>query len=241
MNHLILVIADLVALGVLAFGLYLPRHHRRDLVTAFVAVNIGVLVVSTLLADAAVGAGLGLGLFGVLSIIRLRSTELDQQEIGYYFSALAIGLVSGLAVGSLWLTLGCLTLVVVAMAVVDSPRFTRRSHRQVIVLDRVVTDPAALVAHLEGRLNASVSSARVLRTSFVDESMTVDVRYRTSPSGLATHTAATSTIADRGTAGPTQAGLPTPAADPTGRVATTSTTVPVFDMRATAVVTEATR
>lgn len=45
------------------------------------------------MATSSVNARLGLGLFGVLSIIRLRSEELAQHEIAYYFAALALGLI----------------------------------------------------------------------------------------------------------------------------------------------------
>ncbi|MEZ5261836.1 MAG: DUF4956 domain-containing protein [Acidimicrobiales bacterium] len=38
---------------------------------------------------------MGLGLFGVLSIIRLRSTELDHQATGYCFASLALGFLGG--------------------------------------------------------------------------------------------------------------------------------------------------
>ena len=69
---------DLAALALLVGALYLPRHGRRDLTAAYIGVNIGVLAVTLLLSTASVGAGLGLGLFGVLSIIRLRSTEISQ-------------------------------------------------------------------------------------------------------------------------------------------------------------------
>ncbi len=94
---------DLVAIIVLVFGLYVPRHNRRDLVVAFLGVNVGVMAVSAALLDSAVTAGLGLGLFGVLSIIRLRSDELAQHEVAYYFSALALGLLGGVSVGPVWL------------------------------------------------------------------------------------------------------------------------------------------
>ena len=75
MSSLLIIAADLVAIAILTFAIYWPRHHRRDLVVAFLGVNIGVLAVSMVLANTTVGAGLGLGLFGVLSIIRLRSTR----------------------------------------------------------------------------------------------------------------------------------------------------------------------
>ncbi len=85
MNTTAMLIIDLVAIGVLTFGLFFPRHRRRDLVVAYLAVNVGVLAVATALGNGAVGVGLGLGLFGVLSIIRLRSFEIGQREIAYYF------------------------------------------------------------------------------------------------------------------------------------------------------------
>ena len=96
MSILAVIAADLVAIAILTFAVYFPRHHRRDLVVAFLGVNIGVLAVCLVLGSATVGAGLGLGLFGVLSIIRLRSDEIAQHEIAYYFAALALGLLAGL-------------------------------------------------------------------------------------------------------------------------------------------------
>ena len=93
--------ADLVAVLVLALAVYYPRHRRADLVTAFIAVNVGVLAVTIVLSSSAATIGLGLGLFGVLSIIRLRSDELGQHEIAYYFAALAIGLIGGLGTGDI--------------------------------------------------------------------------------------------------------------------------------------------
>lgn len=74
-------LANVIAICILVFAIYLPRHHRRDLAVAYLGVNIGVMAVSIGLLNSAVAAGLGLGLFGVLSIIRLRSDELAQHEV----------------------------------------------------------------------------------------------------------------------------------------------------------------
>src|SRR6188472_3171662 len=89
---------DLVAITVVA-TLYFRRHQRRDLLLAYVALNVGVLSVTAMLSTASVGVGLGLGLFGILSIIRLRSDAITQEEIAYYFVALALGLLAGVAAG----------------------------------------------------------------------------------------------------------------------------------------------
>ena len=65
------------------------------MIVAILCINIGVLAVATTLSQSTVSAGLGLGLFGVLSIIRLRSQELDQEEVAYYFLGARVGTARG--------------------------------------------------------------------------------------------------------------------------------------------------
>jgi hypothetical protein len=169
---------DLVAIGVLTFALYFPRHRRRDLVVAFLGVNVGVLAVAGALSSSTVGAGLGLGLFGVLSIIRLRSSEIDQREVAYYFSALALGLIGGLGSSLGLLAPALMVLILVAMLVGDHPRLLRRYDHQVVVLDGAFGDRTALVARLEEVLGARVHGVTVQRLDLVDDVTVVDVRFQ---------------------------------------------------------------
>ncbi len=168
---------DIVAISVLTFAIYVPRHRRRDLVAAFLGVNIGVLAVAGALSSSTVGAGLGLGLFGVLSIIRLRSSEIDQHEVAYYFSALALGLIGGLGSSIGWLAPALMALILVGMFVGDHPRMLRRYRHQVVVLDGAFADRDALVARLEEVLDARVHDVTVQRLDLVDDTTIVDVRY----------------------------------------------------------------
>jgi hypothetical protein len=186
MLQLIVIALDLVAIGVLAFAIYFPRNRRRDLAVAFVGVNVGVLAVSLVLGTGTVGAGLGLGLFGVLSIIRLRSREIEQTEVAYYFAALALGLISGLtaaaattetAVASLTSAAGLMALVVGVLAVVDSRRMLSRYREQTITIDRAYTDEAALRAHLEHLVGSRILVLDVRAIDLVDDTTTVSVRY----------------------------------------------------------------
>ncbi|WP_286793973.1 DUF4956 domain-containing protein, partial [Microbacterium sp. UBA3394] len=64
-----------------------------------------------------VTAGLGLGLFGVLSILRLRSREIEQSEIAYYLAALALGLIAGLSGAATWSAIGLTALIVGVIAI----------------------------------------------------------------------------------------------------------------------------
>ena len=104
MSRALLIAADLIAVLLLVFGLYFPRNRRRDMVVALLSVNVAVLAIATTFTNVEVNLGLGLGLFGVLSIIRLRSSELGQQEIAYYFSSLAIGLLGGVEIEPQWVS-----------------------------------------------------------------------------------------------------------------------------------------
>lgn len=177
MNQLFPVALDLIAITVLAFAVYYPRHRRRDLAIAFVGVNVGVLAVSMVLAGTTVGAGLGLGLFGVLSIIRLRSREIEQSEMAYYLAALAIGLIAGLSSGVTWLSIGLIALVVGALAVVDSPAVLRRSREQTLTLDRAYTDEAELAAAVTTALGTPAQNITVREVNFVSDLTVVNVRY----------------------------------------------------------------
>ena len=143
------------------------------------------MAVSSVLVSSSVGAGLGLGLFGVLSIIRLRSDELAQHEVAYYFAALAIGLIGGL--GSDPVTSAVLmALVVATLWVADHPRLLGGHERQVVVLDRAVSDPAVLTARLENQLGARVLGVQVVKLDLVNDTTMVDVRFRRDRSGSQT-------------------------------------------------------
>lgn len=185
---------DLAAVSVLTFALYFARHRRRDLVVAFLVVNVGVMAVTILLSASAVGVGLGLGLFGVLSIIRLRSSEIAQHEVAYYFAALALGLVAGLGATAFTADTELLTalaapalmvLVLAVMAVGDSPRLFRAYRQQCVTLDAALADEGELRLRLEALLGAEVHSLTVQRLDLVNDTTVVDVRYRLRQAGAA--------------------------------------------------------
>jgi hypothetical protein len=170
-------LVDAGAILAMVFGVYFPRHRRRDLVVAYLGVNVGVFAVANALTTAKIGVGLGLGLFGVLSIIRLRSVQLTQYEIAYYFSALGLGLLGGLSVAPLGITAALMTLIVAVLFVGDHPRLFSTYRHEVVILDRVYTDEHALRAELERQLGAYVHGFSIEKRDFVNETTLVDVRY----------------------------------------------------------------
>ncbi len=169
---------DLVAIALLCYVIYFRRHRRRDLLLGYLALNVGIFVVASLLLAQRVELAIGFGLFGVLSIIRLRSDAITQEEIGYYFVALALGLVNGIAAGSPWLLAAMNVLLLAVMYVADHPRLLAGMRRETVTLDVIHRDPGALRADLEGRLGGTVQRLLVSEIDYVRDVMVVDVRYR---------------------------------------------------------------
>ena len=173
--------ADLVALTLLVGALYIPRHGRRDLVAAYIGVNVGVLAVTLLLSTSQnVGAGLGLGLFGVLSIIRLRSSSLAQGEVAYFFAALALGLLGGIK-SHLVIVAILMALILASLWVGDHPALMRRNRNQTVTLDRAISNENELITELEDLLGAQVRSVDLKSLDLVNDTTIVEVHYRLRP------------------------------------------------------------
>lgn len=170
-------VMDLVAIIVLAYGLYYRRHHRRDLLFAYIALNVGIFAVVSLLLVQRIDIAIGFGLFGVLSIIRLRSSEITQQEIAYYFIAIVLGLVNGIAAAWPMTALLLNGVLLVVMYIADHPSLLGRTRHQVVTLDVVHADPDMLRVDLEGRLRGRVLHCVVTHVDYVRDVTVVDVRY----------------------------------------------------------------
>ncbi|GAA3582807.1 hypothetical protein GCM10022198_02550 [Klugiella xanthotipulae] len=177
MPNLWIILFDLVAILVLIFGIYFRRYRRRDMLLAYVGLNLGIMGVTMVFTSSSVGAGLGLGLFGVLSIIRLRSSELAQEEVAYYFASLALGLVAGLQPEPLWVTPVFSSVFILVIGVIDSDLLHARYRRQVITLDSVYPNEVELKYRLEQMLGGSVRRVIVQAIDLVRDQQVVDVRY----------------------------------------------------------------
>jgi hypothetical protein len=169
---------DAAAIFLLAYALYFRRHRRADLLLGYVALNIGLFVAMSLLSTVPLDMSLGFGLFAILSIIRLRSTSVTQQEVAYYFVALVMGLVNGLGLEDRRLAVAINVVLLLTMLVVDGRPLRERMRRLDVTLDVIHAADAALVADLERRLGGRVLRHQVRDVDYVRDTMVVDVRYR---------------------------------------------------------------
>ena len=181
MPRIVFVLIDFVAIVALTLGIYFPRYRRRDMVLAYLGLNIGVLTVAIALTmTSSIGTGFGLGLFGALSIIRLRSDELGHQDVAYYFAALALGLICGIEVDPAWIAFALPAAILAVAYLGDHPVLFRGYRRQTITMDRAISDEAELAVALGELLGAQIKRVEIRRIDLPGDTTTVDVRYRLS-------------------------------------------------------------
>jgi len=166
---------DVVAIALLAIGLFYRRHRRSDLVVLYVVFNVGLFAAVVVISEGQVVAAVGFGLFAVLSIIRLRAEQLSFAEIAYFFAAIVVGLVTAIDLGGAGSTAALAALVLAAPALIDQPGLLKVSRRLEITLERTVTDPGELRRAVEERLGARVVALEVLDLDFVREVTRVEV------------------------------------------------------------------
>jgi hypothetical protein len=147
------------------------------MVVAYLVVNLGLVAITAALTTTGISAGLGFGLFAVLSIIRLRSAEMDQPEVAYYFASMTIGLLGGLVISPGWLAPTLMVAVLAAMAIGDHPRLFASYRVTTMTLDAAYTDERQLIARLEELLGARVHRIKVRRVDLVEATTVVEARY----------------------------------------------------------------
>lgn len=180
MGNIVPPLVDLVAITILVYPLYFLRYRRPDILVAFVATNVGVMGLTFMLAHTPLArtTGLGLGLIGVLRIIRLRSVPIAFEDIAYFLVALVLGLLCGTKPDPAWLTPVIALALLVIVFVVDHPRVNRNYRQQEMLLDRAFPNESEMFAHLANLLNADIQRATVRQLDMVRDTTLVDVRYR---------------------------------------------------------------
>ncbi len=170
---------DVLALLVLLGWLHRRRAAAPEMTLVFTALNIGLFAAVSVIGLGDFPTSIGFGLFGLLSLVRLRSAAFTLQDVAYTFLALVLALVNGLPERNLWVVVGLDVAVLAAVWVTDVSRSTRPTTVVRVTLDQVVTDPAALRDEVRRRLAVEPLGVVVEDVDFVRETTRVSVRHET--------------------------------------------------------------
>ena len=198
MNILIMALADAIAIAALC-TLYMVRHRNRELMISYAVINAGIFTVSVALVSAGSNAtAMGMGLFGVLSIIRLRSTALSQREVGYYFVALSVGMIAGVNISPAYIAFALMATLVALIAILDSRSSTPVSTEktQDVTADRAISDEEELKSYLSDRLGYTVTSVKVSEVDLVNNLTRATITYQPAETAEAENAAPAATVPD---------------------------------------------
>jgi len=173
---------DIASLAILLLPLFYRHHRRADLVAVYVSCNIGLFSVLTVLSFSPLSSSIGFALFGVLSIIRLRSVQFETIEIAYFFIALALALTSAIDLTSIKLPMALNTLMIVAMALVDLKAFRSRGIHAEMIVDLIITNADDLKKYLEQTRHLDVVKCEIRSINYLQETTLASVVLRSSDS-----------------------------------------------------------
>ena len=131
---------DVLALFMLVGWLYRRRAAAPEMTMVFVTLNIGLVAALTAITAGHFPAGVGFGLFGLLSLVRLRSAAFSIKDVAYTFSALVLGLVNGLPDRHLALIVALNVLVLAAVWLVDDSKTRVPTRVLRLTLDQALVD-----------------------------------------------------------------------------------------------------
>src|SRR4051812_21334847 len=160
---------DVLALIALVGWLYRRRAAAPEMTMVFVTLNIGLLAALAAITAGHFPAGVGVGLFGLLSLVRLRSAAVSTKDVGYTFSPLVLALVNGLPERDLVLVLVLNALVLAAMWLVDDSKTRVPTRVLRLTLDRALTRSDDVRAEVSRRLGHDPIAVVVEQVDFVRE------------------------------------------------------------------------
>ncbi|MFF7974602.1 DUF4956 domain-containing protein [Streptomyces sp. NPDC007905] len=178
---------DVVALLILVGWLYRRRPSAPAMPLVLVALNIGLFAAMSAISAGKFPAGVGFGLFGILSLVRLRSAAFTLRDVAYTFATLVTALCTGLPQRDSWLVIALDALVLVAVLLADDPRAYQPPTRTVkLTLDRIYQAPSLIAEDVASRFGQAPLSVVVDEVDYVRETTRVSARYPVVPGEEAT-------------------------------------------------------
>jgi hypothetical protein len=176
------ILINIVAVSILVWAIYFKRYRNKQMAVSMIMMNIAIFSVMGIITNESFGVQAGLGLFAILSIFRFRSKNFEQMDITYFFSTVAIAIITAAAPVE-----GIGAPVFVADAVVllaafffDYEGTLGRLHTTEVCLDHIpeyLFDEKRAVRELSSMFGVSISRFTVAEVDYVKDTATVEISF----------------------------------------------------------------
>ena len=166
--------------------LYYPKSKRRDFYFTFMLISVAIFFIVFFMVfvldnmKGKTSMGIGIGLFGIFSIMRYRTDAMPVREMTYLFVIIALALVNSIADGVSIIELLLTNLIIIAFVAVlernlklESSKLIQYDRIELITPDR----RDELKADLEERLGVKVLKVEVGAVDFLRDMAVLRVSY----------------------------------------------------------------
>ena len=184
---LIRLVINIVVVGIIIDRLYYPKSKRRDFYFTFMLISIAIFFIVFFMIfvleemKGKTSLGIGIGLFGIFSIMRYRTDTMPVREMTYLFVIIALSLVNAISEGVPMIELAITNLIFFVavwfcewrLKVLPS-KIIQYDKMELIVPER----KNELIADLERRLGLEIVQVEVGAIDFIRDMAMVKIRYR---------------------------------------------------------------
>ena len=177
---------NVLATWIIIDRLYFRKSHRRDFYFTFMLIPIAIFFIVFFMIfvledmKGKTSMGVGIGLFGIFSIMRYRTETMPVREMTYLFVITAVSLVNAVSVGAPIFEV-ILTNVIIILAVWLCERRLKTRPTRIIQYDRIelITPERRpeLIADLEKRLGVKVVKVDIGAIDFLRDMAMIRVSY----------------------------------------------------------------
>jgi hypothetical protein len=176
-------VINLLVIGVIIYGIYYRKSHRKDYLTTFSLISLTVFFLVFLLDSIELQIGLALGLFAVFGIIRYRTISIPIKEMTYLFVIIGISIINALA--NTKIGYGGLLLVnamfIFACWLFESDLIKKHISVKTVVYDNIrlikTGKENELKADLEERLGLTIVKIEIGSVDFLRDSAVLEISY----------------------------------------------------------------
>ena len=167
--------------------LYYAKSHRRDFRFTFMLIPVAIFFIVFFMIfvleemKGKTSLGIGIGLFGIFSIMRYRTDAMPVREMTYLFVIIALSLVNAISEGVPMVELGVTNLIfLVAVGLCEwHLKVLPSKIIQYDKIDLITPDKKQeLIADLEKRLGLDIVQVEVGAVDFIRDMAMVKIRYR---------------------------------------------------------------
>jgi hypothetical protein len=166
------VLSMLLLVGVL----YRPQQSVPSMPLVLASLNGGLFAALAAISTGEFAAGIGFGLFGLLSLLRLRSAAFTIKDVAYTFMSLIFALVNGLPDRPYEMIAIINVTLLLVVFVTDNTRRDRPTRLMQLILEHAYVDPAEARRVLDDRLGVEIKNVVINEIDFVRETTSVTVQ-----------------------------------------------------------------